>query len=199
MHFTTSEGREVLDMTAGLWCVNAGHCRPAITEAIREAAGTLDFAPTFQLGHPLAFALAEEIGRIMPAGLDRVFYTNSGSESADTALKMALAYHRARGDAARVRFIGRQRGYHGTNFGGMSVGGIGGNRQGFGAQVWGVDHLGHTHKGQARSARACNRPIPILPMNSKRSSRCTALKPSRRSSSSRWPARQGSGAPGRLS
>jgi beta-alanine--pyruvate transaminase len=128
--------------------VNAGHGRAAITAAIAEAAATLDFAPTFQLGHPLPFRLASEVARIMPAGMDRVFFTNSGSESADTALKMALAYHHARGDHTRFRLIGRQRGYHGTNFGGLSVGGIGGNRRRFVSQVWGVDHLSHTH-GQA--------------------------------------------------
>lgn len=148
MHYTTADGRQVLDATAGLWCVNAGHGRAAITAAIAEAAATLDFAPTFQLGHPLPFRLASEVARIMPEGLDRVFFTNSGSESADTALKMALAYHHARGDHTRFRLIGRQRGYHGTNFGGLSVGGIGGNRRRFVSQVWGVDHLSHTH-GQA--------------------------------------------------
>ncbi|NKJ43422.1 aspartate aminotransferase family protein [Novosphingobium sp. SG720] len=148
MHYTTADGRQVLDATAGLWCVNAGHGRAAITAAIAEAAATLDFAPTFQLGHPLPFRLASEVARIMPAGMDRVFFTNSGSESADTALKMALAYHHARGDHTRFRLIGRQRGYHGTNFGGLSVGGIGGNRRRFVSQVWGVDHLSHT-QGQA--------------------------------------------------
>jgi len=148
MHYTAADGRQVLDATAGLWCVNAGHGRAAITEAIAQAAGTLDFGPTFQLGHPLPFRLASEVARIMPEGMDRVFFTNSGSESADTALKMALAYHHARGDHTRFRLIGRQRGYHGTNFGGLSVGGIGGNRRRFVSQVWGVDHLSHTH-GQA--------------------------------------------------
>ncbi|MDR6512866.1 beta-alanine--pyruvate transaminase [Novosphingobium capsulatum] len=148
MHYTTADGRQVLDATAGLWCVNAGHGRAAITDAVTRAAQTLDFAPTFQLGHPLAFRLASDVARIMPAGMDRVFFTNSGSESADTALKMALAYHHARGDHTRFRLIGRQRGYHGTNFGGLSVGGIGGNRRRFVSQVWGVDHLSHTH-GQA--------------------------------------------------
>jgi len=148
MHYTTADGRQVLDATAGLWCVNAGHGRAAITEAIAQAAGTLDFGPTFQLGHPLPFRLASEVARIMPEGMDRVSFTNSGSESADTALKMALAYHHARGDHTRFRLIGRQRGYHGTNFGGLSVGGIGGNRRRFVSQVWGVDHLSHTH-GQA--------------------------------------------------
>ncbi|MDF8334733.1 aminotransferase class III-fold pyridoxal phosphate-dependent enzyme [Novosphingobium cyanobacteriorum] len=153
MHFTTADGRQVLDATSGLWCVNAGHGREAITEAIREAAGVLDFGPTFQLGHPLPFRLASELAAMMPAGLDRVFFTNSGSESADTALKMALAYHHAKGDSTRFRLIGRQRGYHGTNFGGMSVGGIGGNRRRYVSQVWGVDHLAHTHGDAVRFQR----------------------------------------------
>lgn len=148
MYYTSSDGRRLLDSTSGLWCVNAGHGRAAIGAAVAEAVGTLDFAPTFQLGHPLPFRLASELAKIMPAGLDRVFFTNSGSESADTALKMALAYHHARGDQTRFRLIGRQRGYHGTNFGGLSVGGLGGNRRRFVSQVWGVDHLSHT-QGQA--------------------------------------------------
>ena len=147
MYYFTPDGRRILDGTAGLWCVNAGHGRERIVQAIRDQAPILDFAPTFQLGHPKPFELATRLAGIMPAGLDRVFFTDSGSESADTALKMALAYHRARGEPGRVRLIGRERGYHGTNFGGMSVGGIGGNRRGFAAQVWGVDHLSHTHGG----------------------------------------------------
>ena len=153
MHYTTTTGLRLLDATAGLWCVNAGHGRQAISTAVAEAISTLDFAPTFQLGHPLPFQLATEVARIMPAGLDRIFFTNSGSESADTALKMALAYHHARGDKGRTRLIGRQRGYHGTNFGGMSVGGIGGNRTRHMAQVWGVDHLSHTQHGAVRFNR----------------------------------------------
>jgi beta-alanine--pyruvate transaminase len=150
MHYTTTDGRKVLDATAGLWCVNAGHGRKAISQAVAEAISTLDFAPTFQMGHPLPFQLASAVAQMMPEGLDRVFFTNSGSESADTALKMALAYHHARGDKGRTRLIGRQRGYHGTNFGGMSVGGIGGNRARHLAQVWGVDHLSHTHRHARR-------------------------------------------------
>ncbi len=158
MYYRTPEGREILDGTSGLWCVNAGHNQPRITKAIQQQAGTLDYAPTFQLGHPLPFTLASRLARLMPRGLDRIFFTGSGSESVDTALKMALAYHRARGDGARIRLIGRQRGYHGTNFGGTSVGGIGGNRRPYSAQVFGVDHLKHTHgavapfsKGQPES------------------------------------------------
>jgi len=146
MYYYTPDERAVLDGTAGLWCVNAGHAREPIVEAIRRQAGTLDFAPTFQLGHPAPFALATKLAALLPAGLDRIFFAGSGSEAADTALKMALAYHRARGEGGRIKLIGRQRGYHGTNFGGMAVGGIGGNRRQFGAQVTGVDHLGHTQR-----------------------------------------------------
>jgi beta-alanine--pyruvate transaminase len=145
MHYYTPEGREIIDGTAGLWCVNAGHGRREITEAIQRQAAEMDFAPTFQLGHPIAFQAAAKLAELTPPGLDRVFFTNSGSESADTALKIALAYHRARGDAGRVRLIGRERGYHGSGFGGMSVGGIGGNRKQFGALLPAVDHLPHTH------------------------------------------------------
>lgn len=145
MHYVSGDGRQILDSTSGLWCVNAGHNREPIVKAIRDAAGTLDFAPTFQLGHPLPFRLAKVLAELMPAGLDRIFFTNSGSESADTALKIALAYHHARGDKGRYRLIGRERGYHGTNFGGTSVGGLGGNRQRYAAQLWGVDHLSHTN------------------------------------------------------
>lgn len=145
MHYTTHDGRRVLDATAGLWCVNAGHCRPKITEAIRQQAGELDYAPAFQLGHPKAFELANRLVDIAPPGMNHVLYTNSGSESVDTALKVALAYHRAKGDGSRSRLIGRERGYHGVNFGGISVGGIVSNRKMFGALLSGVDHLPHTH------------------------------------------------------
>jgi beta-alanine--pyruvate transaminase len=145
MHYTTQDGRQVLDATAGLWCVNAGHCRPKITEAIREQAGELDYAPAFQLGHPKAFELANRLVDIAPDGLEHVLYTNSGSESVDTALKVAIAYHRAKGNGARFRLIGRERGYHGVNFGGISVGGIVANRKMFGTLLTGVDHMPHTH------------------------------------------------------
>jgi beta-alanine--pyruvate transaminase len=143
--YYANDGREVLDGTAGLWCVNAGHGRREITEAIQKQAAVMDFAPTFQMGHPIAFQAAAKVAELTPDGLDRIFFTNSGSESADTALKIALAYHRARGDAQRVRLIGRERGYHGVGFGGMSVGGIGANRKQFGALLPYVDHLPHTH------------------------------------------------------
>ncbi len=145
MHYTTSEGRQVLDGTAGLWCCNAGHCRPKITEAIQRQAAELDYAPAFQMGHPIAFELANRIIDIAPKGIEHVFYTNSGSESVETALKLAIAYHRARGDGARTRLIGRERGYHGVNFGGISVGGIVNNRKVFGTMLGGVDHMPHTH------------------------------------------------------
>jgi beta-alanine--pyruvate transaminase len=145
MYYYTPDGREVLDGTAGLWCVNAGHGRRPITEAIQRQAAILDFAPTFQLAHPLAFRAASMVAELTPPGLDRIFFTNSGSESADTALKIALAYHRARGEGQRTRLIGRERGYHGVGFGGMSVGGIGPNRRQFGALLPSVDHLPHTH------------------------------------------------------
>ncbi|PKP72761.1 MAG: aspartate aminotransferase family protein [Alphaproteobacteria bacterium HGW-Alphaproteobacteria-6] len=145
MHYTTAEGREVLDGTAGLWCCNAGHCRPKITEAIQRQAAEMDYAPAFQMGHPAAFELANRIIDIAPKGMEHVFYTNSGSESVETALKIAIAYHRARGEGARTRLIGRERGYHGVNFGGISVGGIVNNRKVFGTLLGGVDHLPHTH------------------------------------------------------
>ncbi len=145
MHYTTSDGRQVLDGTAGLWCVNAGHCRPKIVEAIQEQAAELDYAPAFQMGHPKAFELANALVAIAPEGLNHVLYTNSGSESVETALKVALAYHRVKGDGARFRLIGRERGYHGVNFGGISVGGIVTNRKMFGTLLTGVDHMSHTH------------------------------------------------------
>lgn len=145
MYYYTNDNREVLDGTAGLWCVNAGHGRREIVEAIQRQAAVLDFAPAFNMGHPIAFQAAARLAEILPAPLDRVFFTNSGSESADTALKIALAYHRARGEAQRVRLIGRERGYHGVGFGGISVGGISPNRKQFGAQLPYVDHLPHTH------------------------------------------------------
>ena len=145
MHYTASDGRKVLDGTAGLWCVNAGHCRPKITEAIQRQAAELDYAPAFQMGHPLAFELANRLVDIAPEGMDHIFFTNSGSESVETALKIALAYHRVRGDGSRTRLIGRERGYHGVNFGGISVGGIVTNRKMFGTLLGGVDHLPHTH------------------------------------------------------
>jgi beta-alanine--pyruvate transaminase len=145
MHYTTHDGRQVLDGTAGLWCVNAGHCRPLITESIQQQAGELDYAPAFQLGHPKAFELANRLIDIAPDGMEHVLYTNSGSESVETALKVALAYHKVKGQGSRIRLIGRERGYHGVNFGGISVGGIVSNRKMFGTLLTGVDHMPHTH------------------------------------------------------
>jgi len=145
MYYTTADGRKVLDGTAGLWCCNAGHNQPRIVEAISKQASELDYAPAFQMGHPKAFELANRLVDMAPDGMDHVFYTNSGSESVETALKIAIAYHRARGEGTRTRLIGRERGYHGVNFGGISVGGIGPNRKTFGNLLAGVDHMPHTH------------------------------------------------------
>jgi len=144
MYYYTPDGRAILDGTSGLWCCAAGHGRTRIVEAIQRAAAELDYATTFNLGHPLAFEFANRLGEILPDGLDRIFFTNSGSESADTALKIALAYQQARGKPGKYRLIGRERGYHGTNFGGISVGGIVRNRRTYGPMVAGVDHLPHT-------------------------------------------------------
>jgi len=145
MHFKTVDGRSILDGAAGLWCCNAGHGRQRIIEAVSRQIATLDFAPTFQMGHPLPFVLAERLAAIAPETLKHVFFTNSGSESVDTALKIALAYHRARGDGQRTRLIGREKAYHGVGFGGMSVGGMVNNRKFWAASmIPGVDHLRHT-------------------------------------------------------
>jgi len=151
MYYWTPDGRQVLDAAAGLWCVNAGHCRREITEAVTQQIAVMDYAPPFQMGHPLPFELANALVEIAPKGIDRVFYTNSGSESVDTALKIAVAFHRVRGEAGRTRFIGRERGYHGVGFGGISVGGMVNNRKFFGALLPGVDHLRHTHDAARNS------------------------------------------------
>ncbi|TEA76742.1 aspartate aminotransferase family protein [Allopusillimonas soli] len=146
MYYTATDGHQVLDGTAGLWCVNAGHGREEIIEAISRQTAEMDYAPSFQLGHAASFRAASAVAKLMPQGVDRVFFTNSGSESVDTALKIALAYHRARGEGQRTRLIGRERGYHGVGFGGISVGGISPNRKTFsGALLPHVDHLPHTH------------------------------------------------------
>jgi beta-alanine--pyruvate transaminase len=144
MYYTTVEGQRILDGFAGLWCCNAGHGRKPIVEAIQKQAATMDYAPAFQMGHPLAFELANRIVELAPKPLDHVFFANSGSEAVDTALKIALAWQRARGEGARTRLIGRERGYHGVGFGGIAVGGIPANRKMFGALFAGVDHLPHT-------------------------------------------------------
>src|SRR5258706_3938264 len=144
-YYWTADGRELLDGVAGLWCVNAGQGRREITEAVTKQLSTMEYAPAFQMGHPIAFELASRLAKIAPPGLERIFFTNSGSESVDTALKIAIAYHRARGAGQRVRFIGREKGYHGVGFGGMSVGGMVNNRKAVGSSMLPrVDHLPHT-------------------------------------------------------
>jgi len=148
MHYYTPEGRAILDATAALWCCNAGHNRKPIVEAIQRQAGELDFSPTFQFAHPLAFQLASRIASLAPADLDHVFFCNSGSEAADTALKIAIAYHNVRGQGSRQRLLGRERGYHGVGFGGISVGGMVNNRKYFGGLLTGVDHLPATYNRQ---------------------------------------------------
>ena len=145
MHYTTYDDKTVMDGVSGLWCCNAGHCHPKIVEAIQKQAETLDYATAFQLGHPTIFAMAEKLVDMAPNELTHAFFTNSGSEAVDTALKIALAYHRARGEGHRTRLIGREKGYHGVGFGGISVGGMSPNRKMFGAMLPGVDHLKHTH------------------------------------------------------
>jgi len=158
MHYWTPDGRQILDAAAGLWCVNAGHARREITEAVSAQIATMEYAPPFQMGHPLAFELANALIEIAPKGIDHVFFTNSGSESVDTALKIALAWHRVRGEASRTRLIGRERAYHGVGFGGISVGGMVNNRKYFGALLPGVDHLRHTHDP---SRNAYSRGLPV--------------------------------------
>ncbi|WP_374311511.1 aspartate aminotransferase family protein [Dongia sp.] len=148
MHFTNIEGKQVLDATAGLWCVNAGHGRKEISEAVSRQIQEMDYAPPFQMAHPAAFELASRVAALAPTGLDHVFFTNSGSESVDTALKIALAYQRAKGQGTRTRLIGRERGYHGVGFGGISVGGMVNNRKWFGTALGGVDHLPHTYNAK---------------------------------------------------
>jgi beta-alanine--pyruvate transaminase len=145
MHYYTDDGRPLLDGTAGLWCVNAGHGRPKIVDAVQRQVAELDYAPAFQMSHPKAFEFASRLVQISPEGLNHVFFTNSGSESVETALKIALAYQRVKGQGSRTRLIGRERGYHGVNFGGISVGGIVSNRKMFGTLLSGVDHVRHTH------------------------------------------------------
>jgi beta-alanine--pyruvate transaminase len=156
MYYRDEDGREVLDATSGLWCCNLGHARPEIAEAVSRQLMTLDYAPSFQMGHPIAFDFTTALAKIAPAGLDRIFLTNSGSESVDTALKIALAYHRARGQGQRTRLIGREKGYHGVGFGGVSVGGLVNNRKTF-VLLPGVDHIRHTHD-PARNAFARGQP-----------------------------------------
>ncbi len=148
VHYWTPEGRKIIDGTAGLWCVNAGHGREEIKAAIAKQLDEMDYAPSFQMGHPKAFELAARHAAMLPGDLNHAFYCNSGSEAVDSALKIALAYHRANGQGTRTRFVGRERGYHGVGFGGISVGGMVNNRKWFGAMLPGVDHMPHTHLPQ---------------------------------------------------
>ncbi len=145
MYYTSHDGRQILDGTAGLWCVNAGHGRREIATAVHDQLLQLDYASSFQMGHPGAFTVAERLVELMPGDLNQVFFTNSGSEAVDTALKIAIAYHHLRGEPQRQRLVGRQRAYHGVNFGGVAVGGIATNRRFFSELIPGVDHLSHTH------------------------------------------------------
>jgi beta-alanine--pyruvate transaminase len=151
MHYITDNGQNLLDATSGLWCVNAGHCRPKIVEAIQRQANLMDYSPAFQMGHKDAFTLANRITNLAPGNLNHAFFCNSGSEGVDTSLKIALAYHRATGESSRTVFIGRERGYHGAGFGGISVGGITTNRKAFGSMLPRVDHLPDTHNIQHNS------------------------------------------------
>ena len=157
MHFFTPDGRKILDGTAGLFCVNAGHCRDKITKAIQQAAGKLDYAPPFQYAHPQVFELSSKLALMAPGDLEYTLFANSGSEAVETALKVALAYHRARGEGARTRLIGRERGYHGVCFGGISVGGMANNRKAFGSLLTGVDHLASTYN-RAKQAYSVGEP-----------------------------------------
>jgi beta-alanine--pyruvate transaminase len=151
MHFISDDGRDILDATAGLWCVNAGHGRKKIQDAVYNQIGELDYSPPFQFGHPKQFELANRLAEMFPEKMNHVFFSNSGSEAVDSALKIALAYQRARGKASKTRLIGRERGYHGVGFGGISVGGMVKNRMYFGSLLSGVDHLRHTHNPELNS------------------------------------------------
>ena len=151
MHYYTTEGKPIIDGSAGMWCCNAGHNRDPIVAAIQQQAAELDYPPAFQFSHPKAFELASRIAALAPGDLDHVFFCNSGSEAVDTALKVALAYHNVRGEASRARLIGRERGYHGVGFGGISVGGIVANRKMFGTMLAGVDHLPHTYNREKQA------------------------------------------------
>ena len=153
MYYKTMDGRRILDGFAGLWCCNAGHCRKPIAEAIARQAATMDYAPAFQMGHPLSFQLASRIAKLAPGNLDHVFFCNSGSEAVDTALKIALAYHQARGQAGRNMFVSRERAYHGVNFGGVSLAGLVNNRRRFGPTLPGIVHMRHTHLAENRMTR----------------------------------------------
>ena len=144
MYYKSDDGKEILDGISGLWCCNAGHCHPKIVSAVQNQVAELDYATAFNMSHPKAFELAEKISELTPKGLDRVFFGNSGSEAVETALKVALAYHASKGDGQKTKFIGREKGYHGVNFGGVSVGGLTPNRKSFGPLLPGIDHMPHT-------------------------------------------------------
>ena len=144
MYYKSDDGRDVLDGIAGLWCTNAGHCHPKIVAAVQNQAAELDYATAFNMSHPKAFELAEKVSSLTPKGLDRIFYGNSGSEAVETAMKVALAYHASKGDGQKTKFVGREKGYHGVNFGGVSVGGLTPNRKSFGPLLPGIDHMPHT-------------------------------------------------------
>ena len=159
MHYVSDDGRQILDGAAGLWCVNAGHCRAPIVEAVQKAVATIDFAPAFQMGHPATFQLASELAQLLPEGIDRVFFCNSGSEAVDTALKIALAYWRARDEPQRVRFVGRVRGYHGVGFGGISVGGIAPNKEAYSGQL--LPHVSHLPTTHDLARNAFSRGMPV--------------------------------------
>jgi beta-alanine--pyruvate transaminase len=189
MYYKSVDGREVLDATAGLWCCNAGHSRPRIVEAVKAQIETLDFAPNFSMSSPLPFVLAERLAELAPGNLNHVFYTNSGSESVDTALKMAIAYHRARGEGQRTRLIGREKGYHGVGFGGISVGGLPNNRKWFGTacRAWTTCGIRWTSAAMP-SPRACRNTASSWPKTWSAWSRCTTPRRSPPSSSNRFPA-----------
>jgi beta-alanine--pyruvate transaminase len=177
MYYTSADGRQILDGTAGMWCVNAGHGNRRIVEAVQKQVAELDYSPAFQMGHPKAFELANRVAQLMPGNLDHVFFTNSGSESVETALKIAIAYHHVSGQATRTRLIGRERGYHGVGFGGISVGGMVNNRRLFGPLSTGVDHLPQTHdRAHQAFSRGSRSGVPTLPRSSNESSVCTAPK-----------------------
>lgn len=164
MYYHDVDDRAVLDAAAGLWCCNAGHARPRIVQAIQQQAATLDFAPPFQMGTPLPFVLAQRLAALAPAPLNHVFFSNSGSEAVDTAMKIVLGYHRLRGEGQRTRFIGREKAYHGVGFGGMSIGGLPNNRKQFGSLLAGSDFLRHTLDLQRNAfSPACHGMAPSWP------------------------------------
>ena len=179
MHYRSHDGREILDSSAGLWCANLGHCHPKVVAAVQKGIATLDFAPTFQFGHNKVFELASRVAAEMPDDLNRVFFCNSGSEAVDSALKIAFAYHLARGEGQRTRLIGRERSYHGVGFGGISVGGMVANRRTYGPMLPGVDHIATPSIWSTTRSRAASRSgARISPTTSSGFARCTTPRPS---------------------